>query len=188
MSGKRGLHPAVEETILSPLVRPFLVLDADYPDGPVRATTLDRNVVIDGEMYWNTNVLGSVSGLTEGAEQQSYATTVALSGVPGNFMRYLASQKVQGRLAKIRLGFINKDFEVIGELVTIFVGRMDTQDVSAGKTTGVAVTVQSLLVDWERARVRRFTDADQQVRYPGDRGLEYVAAVADMTILWGRSG
>jgi len=33
---------------------------------------------------------------------------------------------------------------------------------------------------------RRYTDADQQSRFPGDKGLEYVPSMQDKQIVWGR--
>jgi hypothetical protein len=44
-----------------------------------------------------------------------------------------------------------------------------------------------LMIDWERPRMRRFTDADQKAHHPGDRGLEHVAEVASKEVVWGRT-
>lgn len=182
----RDIHPEVVAEVQGEVVRPFLVCELDYPDGTVRASSLPFNIVLDGHEYMGTSTYGSVGELTEGAEQQSYSVGLGLSGIPGNFAAYLSSQDVQGREAVIRLGFVNAQHQVIGQLCTIFVGRMNTQDVTAGKNTSVQLGLESLLVDWERPRVRRFTDADQKARFPTDRGLEYVSAVASMEIVWGR--
>ena len=37
-------------------------------------------------------------------------------------------------------------------------------------------------MDLERAEVRRYTDADQQAEYPGDRFFEFVAALQEAEI------
>jgi hypothetical protein len=171
---------------LGDVVRPFLTIEMDYPDGMVRASTLQETVVIDGLTYYGMGVVGSLSPLQEGSENRSYGVTASLTGVPGNFFAYLKSQDVQGRAATIKVGFMNHAFEIVGALVTIFVGRMDTQDFSAGKETSVEVAIESLLIDWERARVRRYTDVDQQAVYPGDRGFEFVSALQNMDLVWGR--
>jgi hypothetical protein len=182
----REIHPATAAAALGDVVRPFLTIEMDYPDGMVRASTLQETVVIDGLTYYGMGALGEVSPLQEGAESRSYGAKVALSGIPGNFAAYLQSQDVQGRQATIRVGLMSHAYEIVGEMVTVFVGRMDTQDVSAGKNTGVEVAIESLLIDWERARVRRYTDVDQQAFYPGDRGFEYQAALQNMSLIWGR--
>ncbi len=45
-----------------------------------------------------------------------------------------------------------------------------------------ALTCESRLVDLERAEVRRYTDADQQAEYPGDRFFEFVPALQEAEI------
>ena len=166
------------------VVRPVLLVDLDYPAGPVRACSMPHDVTIGADTYFGLGALGAVSEIVEGVEQRSYGVQLSLSGVPGNFADYLSSQDVQGRRATIRLAFVDAGYAVIGEPTVVFVGRMDTQDIAAGQTTAVQVAIESLLIDWERPRIRRYTDVDQQTRYAGDRGLEYVAAVAGMEIRW----
>ena len=69
----------------------------------------------------------------------------------------------------------------------IFDGRMDTIEiVDGGPTATITMKVENRLRDLERARVRRYTDADQQARFPGDSGLEYVLALQEIDIPWGR--
>lgn len=182
----RVIHPATAAAAMGDVVRPFLSIEMDYPDGMVRATSLQETVELGGHTYYGMGVLGELSGIQEGSESRSYGVTASLSGIPGNFAAYLQSQDVQGRAATIRLGLLNHAYELQGDMVVIFVGRMDTQDITAGKSTSIDVAIESLLIDWERARVRRYTDVDQQAVYPGDRGLEYVSALQNMDLRWGK--
>lgn len=182
----REIHPATLAAALGNVVCPFLAIAMDYPDGMVRASTLDRDIDIGGHTYFGMGTVGSLSPVQEGAESRSYGVNASISGIPGNFSAYLQSQDVQGRKATIQIGLMSPAYEIVGEMVTIFVGRMDTQDVSAGTNTSIEVAIESLLIDWERARVRRYTDVDQQAVYSGDRGFEYTASLANMTLVWGR--
>lgn len=182
----REIHPATIAAALGEVVSPFLAIAMDYPAGMVRASTLDRDIEIGGHTYFGMGAVGNFNQVQEGAESRSYGVKASLTGVPGNFAAYLQSQDVQGRKATIQIGLMDHAYEIVGEMVTIFVGRMDTQDISAGKNTTVEVAIESLLIDWERARVRRYTDVDQQAVYPGDFGLEYMAALQNMTLSWGR--
>jgi hypothetical protein len=50
-----------------------------------------------------------------------------------------------------------------------------------GGNSAVAIR-ESRLVDLERAEVRRYTDADQQAEYQGDRFFEYVPALQEAEI------
>ena len=37
------------------------------------------------------------------------------------------------------------------------------------------------------SRQRRYTSEDQKIDYPNDKGLEFVAEIAEKEIVWGRS-
>ena len=56
-----------------------------------------------------------------------------------------------------------------------------------GRETSVSIAGESAMIDWQRPRLRRFTDADQKAVYPNDRGLEHVAEVANKELVWGRA-
>lgn len=91
--------------------------------------------------------------------------------------------------ARMYLGFINEDFTtLIADPFLIFDGRMDTAEIAdGGDTATITLTAESRLRDLERVRTRRYTDADQQSRFPGDKGLEYVPSLQDKQIVWGRA-
>lgn len=169
----------------APIVRPFMAVDMDYPDGAVRVSSLDRRVTFSGKTFDAVGALGAVSQLEEGSENRSYGFTISVTGVPGNFSEYLRNQDVQGRLVTVYLGFVGADYQIIGHDV-VTVGRMDTQDVQAGQTTAVIVQCESIQVDWERPRVRRCTDADHRSRHPTDGFFKYVAALQNMDLRWGK--
>ena len=55
----------------------------------------------------------------------------------------------------------------------------------AGETASISLSAESRLIDLERARVRRFTDNDQQNQFSGDTSLRFVASLQDKEIAWG---
>jgi hypothetical protein len=182
----RDIHPATAIAARGAVVCPVLLLELDYPEGVVRVSSMDETREFAGHVYTAVGALGKVSSVQEGAEARSYGVTASLSGVPGNFAAYLQTQDVQGRRATVRIALLDSANELIGQPIVAYEGRMDTQDVTSGSTTEVAVAIESLLIDWERARVRRYTDADQQAAFPGDRGLEFVPSLQNLTLKWGR--
>ena len=186
MSDTRTISTATALAATAPVVRPVVIADLDYPDGPVRVCSLPTNLVVSGVTYYGMGVLGQLGTVTEGAESRSFSVTASLSGIPAEFSAYLAAQDVQGRTDTVRLGLLDAASRLVGDWVTLLVGRMDGQDVQLGTTASLQLTIESLLVDWERARVRRYTDVDQQTAYPGDLGLQYVAALQNMTLRWGK--
>lgn len=183
----RTADPALLAAAQAPTVRPFQAVELIYPDGPVRLCSLPIGsaVVINGNRYDGSGALGKMSQLEEGAENRSFGFTLELSGIPGNWAAYLRSQDVQGGLVTVMFGLVDEQWRVIGSPKVIAVGRMDTQDAQAGKETWVRVNCEGPNVDWERSRVRRATDIDQQAKHPGDRFFKFVPAMQNFTIQWG---
>ena len=183
----RTAHPDTIAAAHATNVSPFTAVELDYPGGAVRLCSLPLQVAFGGLTFYGTGAMGEISALEEGGENRSYGFSLSLSGIPGNWLDYLRSQDVQGRMVRVWLGFVDAKHTIIGEPQIIAVGRMDTQDVRAGKTTSVTVSCESIAVDWERARVSYVTDVDQQAKYPGDRIFEYVAAMENLTLTWGKA-
>lgn len=180
----RSLDTALLGAVKSPHVLPFMAAELMYPDGPVRVSSLPVAKVIDGQTYHGAGVMGEISELEEGSENRSYGFSLTVSGIPGDWADYLKSQDVQGRLVTIRLGFCDANYSIIGSKI-ITVGRMDAQDVEVGERTAIVVSCESIAVDWERARIRRCTDADQRSQHAGDTFFKYVAALQNMSLEWG---
>jgi hypothetical protein len=130
--------------------------------------------------------LGSLSAVPEGAELQSYAVSLTLSGIPSDLVALALADQYQGREAKIWLALLNDQHQLMGYPLLLFRGRMDTLDFELGTNAKLILTVQSRLADWERPRLRRYTHEDQQTEYPDDKGLEYISQMAEKTIYWGR--
>jgi hypothetical protein len=68
----------------------------------------------------------------------------------------------------------------------VFDGRMDVMTIEdAGETANISLSAESRLIDLERARVRRYTNNDQQNQFAGDTSLRFVADLQDKEIAWG---
>ena len=193
--------PALVDASRRDTVRPFLAAELMYPRGPVRVTSLDRSVLLTSPnagglvTFYGVGVMGEVSPIEEGGEDRSYGVQLTLAGMPNtltvdgelqSMSEYLRAQDVQGRPYALIFGLVDRLYQVIATDV-IQLGRMDVQDVLAGETTAIVVSCESIQVDWERAQSSRYTDVDQQRRHPGDRFLEYIAALENMDLPWGRS-
>jgi hypothetical protein len=73
------------------------------------------------------------------------------------------------------------------DMAEVFTARMDQMTIEEGpETCTVQLTIENILVDLERARVLRYTNNDQQSRFPGDRGLEFVESLQNKELFWGR--
>ena len=79
-------------------------------------------------------------------------------------------------------GLLDAEGAFVADPSPLWAGLMDTMAVVDGAEPRVSLACESRLVDLERAEVRRYTDADQQAEYPGDRFLEDVPALQEAQI------
>jgi hypothetical protein len=54
-----------------------------------------------------------------------------------------------------------------------------------GSTATIELSYENLLVDLFRPGSLRYTNAQQQARFPGDKGLAFVTAMAEKNLVWG---
>lgn len=183
----RPLAPAVLHAVGASVARLVWLVRLDYPSGVVTACSAPFPLVWGGETYFGVGSLGSVGAADEGAELQSYSLQITLAGVKPEYVAAALGEAYQGRDARVYVAMLDADHAVIGDPVLVFRGRMDTQDIELGTEATITVTIVSRLVDWDRPRISRYTNEDQQSRFPGDRAFEFVNSLVDATIYWGRS-
>lgn len=183
----RDISAAAIAAAAAPVVRPFMLLAMDFSSGFVRVNSTDRDLVWDGDTYQGVGGLGRVGAADEGAELQAYGISFELSGIRPEYIAIALGEHYQGRAVTLYQGFLDADYLIVVDPFIIFRGRMDQMQASLGATGTIAVTAESRLIDWERPRIRRFTDADQQAAFAGDRGLEFVTQMASRELIWGRS-
>lgn len=179
-------EPAATETEKE-VVRPILLAWLDFLSGTTRLWSGVGDLEWDSKIWKGIGTLGRVSTVEETLELRATGMSLQLSGVKTENLADVISEPIQGRKAKVYLGFLDADRALVSDPVIIFDGRMDTIEIVDGAPTAtVTLMVESRLRDLERARTRRYTDADQQARYPNDKGLEYVPSLQEIDIPWGR--
>jgi hypothetical protein len=192
MSG-RTLTTEVAAAAAQEIVRFMDLARFDFDSGVVRITSAGHNIYYDldgdGEAEkWSTLFgLGTVSGVEEGTEMQSYGVTCNLSGIPAEAVELALAETPQGRPAYIYRAFLDADGRIIDAPVLIFSGRMDTMPLKYGATAEINLTINSRLADWDRVRGGRYTDSEQQNRCEGDRFFQFTAQACDKELTWGKS-
>ena len=182
----RSLTSGAETASLAGHVRPVILVELDASSGMARFSTGDRTVVYAGNSFLGAGNLGKIAPFGEPTDLSVEGVAIELSGLPNNYIDMAMAENVQGRAARLWLGFFDDAYALITDPVLIFRGRMDTMDIKLGETATVVVRVENRLADWDRPRVRRYTHADQTARFPNDKGLEFVSQTVEREILWGR--
>lgn len=160
----RTLTSAVAAAAQAAVVRPVFLVRLDYASGVVRLSSAPFNVAWGGETFLGVGSLGAITAVEEGADLQTYAVQMQLSGVRPELIALALGEHYQGRDARLLLALVDEQHALIADPVVVFRGRMDTQDIELGDTGTIVLTARSRLADWHRPRIRRYTDAEQRAR------------------------
>ncbi|WP_313818721.1 hypothetical protein [Cupriavidus sp.] len=153
---------------------------------PLRLCTAGYDVVWNGSTWLGVGMVGSIEPIQEQATLEAIGVNMTLSGVPADLVAATLAEHYQGRPCQIWVAPLREDLQIVTQPVRLFSGRMDTMDTEVGETATITLSAESRMVSWDKARVRRYNNEDQQSRYPGDRGFEFVAQMVEKDLLWGR--
>lgn len=183
----RSLSSGMQAVTTADVVRPIILVEAEFDSATTRMWSGTGDLSWNSETWTGTGQLLRVDAVEESIEMRAVGTTVTLSGIPSELISLALQEDYQGRTLTIYLGAFDDDNNVITSPVTIFSGRMDVMSISEdGQTSTIEVTVENRLIDFERARERRYTSEDQKIDFPSDKGFEFVSTIQDKEIVWGR--
>lgn len=182
----RSISNANAAASSAPVIAPVWFVKLEFDDGPVCLHTQLGTLSFGGDEYTGAGDIGAISTMEEDSELSRSTLTLSLSGLPGDIISVVLNEQYQGRNATVFLGYLNPDtMQLVDTPLIVYRGRMDTASTEQGETLSVGLSVESRFAAWDRPLVRRYNNADQQARYPGDRGLEYVEQTAEKQLIWG---
>jgi hypothetical protein len=176
-----SLHAAAATT--APVAAPVILCELDFASGAFRAWTGLGPLHWAGKVFEGVGDIGAVGEIEETIELRAVRLTLALSPVPQEVVDIaLAERSFRLRPARLWGALLDPEGAFVADPFPLWAGLMDTMEVVDGAEPRVSLTCESRLVDLERAEVRRYTDADQQAEYPGDRFFEFVPALQEAEI------
>jgi hypothetical protein len=179
----RDIATAIANALDDEVIEPFFAVDLLFDSGALRFWTGFGDKIINGFTYVGAGTFLSISSIEETAEIAAAGATLTLSGIPSELLSLALSEPYQNRICRIYFGIVGSE----NDMAEIFTGTMDRMDIDEGAETSVIqLAVENRLLDLERERIRRYTNNDQQSRFPGDRGLEFVESIQDRDLFWGR--
>ena len=185
----RNLASANDSAVAAPVVEPVYFLEMNFDGGAVRVHTQLGTIAWGGHDWSGVGSFGGVSTVEENSDLSRRTMTYTLSGIPGDMVSVVLGENYQGRTANLYIGFLDRDTGVLVATPELMdQGRMDIAEITQGETFVVTLNAESRFAAWNRPVVRRYNNADQQARFPGDRGLEFVEQAADRQIIWGAKG
>lgn len=166
-----------------PEIQPYYAVEILFDSGAVRLWTGYGDRTIEGETYTGAGSLLGIEGVSEVADLSAKSITVTLSGAISSLVSLALQEPYQRRICKVYFGDIS-----VSSVVEVFSGQLNTMQIEdSGETSSISVLVDSKLVELERASNRRYTSESQRSRYVNDTFFDYVSAIQDAEIIWGRA-
>lgn len=179
----RNLNSNINNALDDTVVQPFFTLDLLFDDpNKIYFWSGLGNLSLDGNTYTGAGQLLGISELRESSDIASYGATVTLSGIDNSLLSLALDEPYQGRRAVVKFGVISGGTKYAS---VVFTGEMDQMNIQMGpETSTISLDVESRMVDLGRARLRRYTDADQKVRFPEDDAFEFVPRLQNENLTW----
>lgn len=165
----------------------LILVKMEFDSGDIRIWNGSGPLTFDSEVYTGFGDLGQISQITSSIEARPYSISIQVSGIIGDkdMIAKAEAEDVIGRPLSIWIGYLDSNYVLIADPVLEFRGRMDTMSIEIGKTLSVVITAESRLSDWKRSNIRRFTDPDQRLDFPNDKGYEFALDSLERQITWG---
>lgn len=183
----RTITTAAKAAARSETFRPAIFVELDFASGFVRVNSTPYTLTMASNQFLGVGKLGEITRVEEVAEVRGHTISLKLYGLPPDLAAAALVEAYKFRACRIWLAFLDENHAVIADPVMVFAGLMEMMTLNIGAEAYVVVQAVSRLRDWERPRRRNYTTEDQALDYPGDKGFEYVAAMIDKTVAWGRT-
>lgn len=183
----RSLTSSMQTAVTADLVRPIILVECAFDSGALNLWNGIGTLTVSSTDYVGAGTLLAIGEIAESSELQANGITVTLSGITDPLLAKARDEDYQGRELTVKLGAMDSSNGVISSPVTVFSGFMDTMVINdSSETATIQIAVENRLIEFERTRIRRYTAEDQKIDYPNDKGLEFVAEMAEKEIAWGR--
>tara|TARA_R110000823_G_scaffold304025_2_gene425543 strand:- start:1367 stop:1999 length:633 start_codon:yes stop_codon:yes gene_type:complete len=182
-----GMTAVTTADIVRPVYFVRMVFDSGESPNVLNLWNGTGNLSYGGNTYTGTGDLLSISQITETSDISATGINVSLTGVKTSLISLAKNHEYQGRPLSVSLGAFDASGDLIADPVVIFSGFMDTMTISeSGAFSTISISVENKLVAFERTKVRRYTAEDQKIDHPTDKGFEFVTAIVQKEIIWGR--
>lgn len=140
----------------------------------------------DPLQFLGVGELGSIDSVEENVEIIARQVTMTLSGLDARLLTPALTEQYQNRPVTIYLGFVNADTgRLIASPEVLWEGRINQQTVTLAKgEASLSMTCEHRLR--REPRIARYTNADQQAAYAGDRFFDLVPTIEGYVGKWGQ--
>lgn len=188
---ERDLTADLASAISAGTVRPAIFYEGVFVTGGV--DTYLRMWTGIGTLAWNgADWLGGgkllgISVIEESIETRAINFSVSFSGISAENISIAQQAVRQGKAGRLWLAAFDAAGALVADPYPLRRGRLDVSVISRDSNTiSITASYEDRLVALETPRERRYTDQDQQIDHPGDKGFEFVPSLQDTQLTWGR--
>jgi hypothetical protein len=183
----RSLPAALDTEFNADELQPFQALELEFSDGVVRFWTGYGDLNADGKDWQAIGEILGISPNSETADLMAQGMSFTLGGLDTAVISAILNENYKMRPCALYIGALGSDGQPVSSLFQTFSGRIDTIDIQEdGQTCTIQINAENRLIDLNRPRLRKITDAEQKLRYPNDDSLAQVALLADKQLDWGK--
>jgi hypothetical protein len=183
----------IELTLVSALqqtvIRPAVLVEIDSSTGVERFWSGVGTLAWPASPAVNWTGLGEllgVSNIDETRDVQAKGIKLTLSGIANSMVSLALSAAEPGRTVNLYLVMLDANGVVIVDPYLAFSGPTDAINLVEGGDTSISeLAVESELIRLQRANESRFTHDDQQIRFSGDLGFEFVEQLQELKLQFG---
>jgi hypothetical protein len=172
----------------SSLIRPAIFVQATFVNETVYVWNGLGIIPWNGQNWIGVGTLGAISNIEEGSNVEAKGISISMSGLDPRLLVDVIQNYQLGLPVMVWLALFDSSNNLIPSPILSFSGRMDQPTLTVdGTTCTISINCESKLIDMNVSCERRYTNDDQQLDYPGDRGFEFVNSIQEVTIYWGVS-
>ena len=187
----RDITSDFNTAIIDTVVQPIFAIELELSDGTLRFWTGYGNITMtaggSSKVFSGLGDFLGISPVSESSTLQMQGINILLTGIKSSLISSILSAQYTNRDATLYMGLFNTSGSVIGDVYTLFKGKMDVCNITEnGETSNISLNIESRLVVFELPKERLYTLEDQQIDFPNDVGFEFIPELQDKEITWGK--
>ena len=187
----RTITSAFNTAIIDTVVQPLFAIELEISDGTLRFWNGYGNITMtaggSSKVFTGAGDFLGISPISESSTLQMQGINILLTGIKSSLISSILSAQYTNRDATLYMGLFNTSGSVIGDVYTLFKGKMDVCNITEnGETSNISLNVESRLIVFELPKERLYTLEDQQIDFSSDLGFEFIPELQDKEITWGK--
>ena len=187
----RDITSDFNTAITDTVVQPLFAVELEISDGTLRFWTGYGNITMtaggSSKVFTGLGDFLGISPISESSTLQMQGINILLTGIKSSLISSILSAQYTNRDATLYMGLFNTSGSVIGDVYTLFKGKMDVCNITEnGETSNISLNVESRLIVFELPKERLYTLEDQQIDFSSDLGFEFIPELQDKEITWGK--